>query len=58
TDTKREVYGRLIQCRTEHAFMGEYYTCGTHRVSVPSKRGSTSVLPELSRRDSKRWRSS
>ncbi|KAJ7233047.1 hypothetical protein C8J57DRAFT_1382723 [Mycena rebaudengoi] len=26
TSTKREVYGRLIQCRTGHAFLGEYYT--------------------------------
>ncbi|KAL4064721.1 hypothetical protein V8B97DRAFT_1875867, partial [Scleroderma yunnanense] len=24
--TTREVYGRLIQCRTGHAFLGEYYT--------------------------------
>jgi hypothetical protein len=24
-DTKREVYGRLVQCRTGHAFIGEYY---------------------------------
>lgn len=23
--TKREVYGRLVQCRTGHAFIGEYY---------------------------------
>lgn len=25
THTPREVYGRLIQCRTGHGFMGEYY---------------------------------
>ncbi|KAJ6613598.1 hypothetical protein B0H10DRAFT_1630755, partial [Mycena sp. CBHHK59/15] len=25
TNTKREVYGRLVQCRTGHAFIGEYY---------------------------------
>jgi len=24
-NTKREVYGRLLQCRTGHAFTGEYY---------------------------------
>ncbi|KAJ3849803.1 hypothetical protein EV368DRAFT_18718, partial [Lentinula lateritia] len=24
-NTPREVYGRLIQCRTRHAFLGEYY---------------------------------
>jgi hypothetical protein len=23
--TRREVYGRIVQCRTGHAFMGEYY---------------------------------
>ncbi|KAJ6609299.1 hypothetical protein B0H10DRAFT_1713802, partial [Mycena sp. CBHHK59/15] len=25
TGTKREVYGRVVQCRTGHAFIGEYY---------------------------------
>ena len=25
THTRRNIYGRLIQCRTGHAFMGEYY---------------------------------
>jgi ribonuclease HI len=25
TSTSREVYGRLVQCRTGHAFIGEYY---------------------------------
>jgi hypothetical protein len=25
TDTKREVYGRLVQCRTGRAVIGEYY---------------------------------
>ena len=24
-DTQREVFGRLVQCRTGHAFIGEYY---------------------------------
>ncbi|KAJ7062928.1 hypothetical protein C8F01DRAFT_986196, partial [Mycena amicta] len=24
-ETKREVYGRVVQCRTGHAFIGEYY---------------------------------
>jgi hypothetical protein len=24
-DTPREIYGRMIQCRTGHAFLGEYY---------------------------------
>ncbi|KAJ6614976.1 hypothetical protein B0H10DRAFT_1692192, partial [Mycena sp. CBHHK59/15] len=26
TGTKREVYGRVVQCRTGHTFIGEYYT--------------------------------
>ncbi len=30
--TNRELYGRLIQCRTGHAFLGEYY-----RRFVPSE---------------------
>ncbi|KAG1882617.1 hypothetical protein F4604DRAFT_1741814 [Suillus subluteus] len=25
TNTPREVYGRLIRCRTVHGFLGEYY---------------------------------
>ncbi|KAF5366508.1 hypothetical protein D9757_012170 [Collybiopsis confluens] len=31
-NTKREIYGRLIQCRTRHGFIGEYYA-----QFVPSK---------------------
>ncbi|KAG1884001.1 hypothetical protein F4604DRAFT_1574888, partial [Suillus subluteus] len=25
TNTPREVYGQLVQCRTGHGFIGEYY---------------------------------
>lgn len=25
-ETKREVFGRVVQCRTGHAFIGEYYS--------------------------------
>src|SRR5262249_52994100 len=37
TDTKREVFGRLTQCRTGHCFCGEYYDSfvPTETVSCP-----------------------